>query len=149
MQPAHGNDGATSRACLQRRMVGVAFPQAGQKVSHVGRRHVRYLGPPGHRQGSRVAPQVAAVSLERVLGKAALDCKMVEVAPDRAGQRGQLSTSATPVAGSPCASATGAHVTIPACVFSPEAREASRDSASRQPRLAISIAYGSVTFVSA
>ena len=130
-------------------MLGVAFPQAGQKVSHVGRRHVRYLGAPGRREGRRIAAQVPAVSLESVLGEATLDCKMVEIAPDRAGQRGQLSTSETPTAGSPCASATGAHVTMPAWVFSPEAREASRDSASRQPRLAISIAYGIVTFVSA
>ena len=149
MQPAHGHHGAPGGTGLKRRVLGVAFPQPGQEVSHVGRRHVGDLDAPCGRQSGRVAPKITPVCLERVLREAALDGQMVEIAPDRPDQCGQLSTSTTGTAARPWASATGAHVTVPACVLSPEAREASPDSAVRQPCLAISIAYGSVTLVSA
>jgi hypothetical protein len=48
-----------------------------------------------------------------VLGEPALHGQVVEIPPDRSGEGGQLSTSASVTAGSPWASATGAQVMLP------------------------------------
>src|ERR1019366_6048887 len=88
------------------------------------------------------APQV-------VRGEAALDQQVVEVTADRFSDAGQFTTSAGAVHRRPWASATGRQVTLPPYVFSPRRSAGSAASAARQPRLAISSAYGSVTLVSA
>ena len=127
----------------------IALAQAGQEVGHVLRADLLYLGPPSRGQGACIALQVTPVGLQRVLGESPLHGQVVEIAPDGSGECGQLSTSAKGRAGSPCASATGAQVTLPSWVLRPGAKDGSRRSASRQPRLAISTTYGRVTLVSA
>jgi hypothetical protein len=91
----------------------VALPQSGEKVSDILRADVLDLGPPGRGQRSGVTLQVTPVRLERVLGEPALHGQVVEIPPDRSGEGGQLSTSASVTAGSPWASATGAQVMLP------------------------------------
>jgi hypothetical protein len=149
MQPAHRDDSPAGRASRERRVRLVPFPQPGEEIRDVLRAHVLYLGPPGRGQGRRVSLEVATVGLESVLGEAPFDGEVVEIAPDGSGEGGQLSTSTSGSAGRPCASATGAQVTLPSWVFRPRANDGSRRSASRQPRFAISTTYGRVTFVSA
>ena len=130
-------------------MIGVAFTQPGQEVGDILRADLLDLALPGGSQGGRVPLQVTAVCLQRVFRQPALYRQVIEIPPDGSGERGQLSTSASATLGRPCASATGAQVMLPSCVLRPGANDGSRRSASRQPRLAISTAYGRVTFVSA
>ena len=130
-------------------MLAVALAQPGQELGDVLRADVADVGPPAGFERGGVPGEVTPVRLQRVRRAASLHGQVVEVPRDRAGGCGQLSTSARVVTGRPCASATGPQVTWPSWVLRPSANDASRRSASRQPRFAISVAYGSVTFVSA
>ena len=99
-------------------MVRVALTQPGQVVGDILGRHQLNLDPATLRESSRVPLQVTLVGLQRVRGQAALDGQVVEIAADRGRDRGgggtgQLSTSASGVAGRPSASATGGQVTTP------------------------------------
>ena len=85
-----------------------------------------------------VTQQVAPVRLECVRGQAAFHGQVIQVPVDGPGQRGQLSTSLTGVAGSWWASATGWQVSVPSWVCSPAASAGSARSAARQPWLASS-----------
>ncbi len=58
-------------------------------------------------QGGRVTVEIAPVRQYGVRRDSALDCEMVEVRPDLFLERGQVSTSSSFTADSPCASATG------------------------------------------
>ena len=88
----------------------------------------------------------------------ALDGQVVEVAvttrsgggagADVGGER-QRSTSASGTAVRPCASATGRQDDLPVDDVDAGASAGSAAHAPRRPRLASSIAYGSVTLVSA
>jgi hypothetical protein len=149
VQAAHCDDGPAGRARGQRRVLVIAFTQPGQERRHVCRGDLadRRHGAAGKRR--RVTLEVPVVGLQRVRGEAALDQQVVEVTADRFSDAGQFSTSAGAVHRRPWASATGRQVTVPPYVFSPRRSAGSAASAARQPRLAISSAYGSVTLVSA
>ncbi len=99
MQAADRDYRTPGGACRQRRMVLVTFPESGQEVCHVLRADLLDLDSPSRREGGGVTPQVAPVSLQRVLGEAALYRQVVEIAPDGTGECGQLSTSARLTAG--------------------------------------------------
>ena len=149
MQAADGDDRTPGRTRRERRMLTVALAQASQKVSDVLRTDSADVLQSALIQRRCIPVQVAPVGLQRVRGQAPLYRQIVEVGRDRLRGSCQLSTSASVAADMSCASATGSHVTWPSCVFRPSANDGSRRSASRQPRLAISTAYGSVTLVSA
>jgi hypothetical protein len=94
MQAADGDNGPSGRAGCQRRMVLVTFAEPGQEARDVLGTDLLDLGPPGRSQGRGVTTQVTPVSLQRVLGEAALYRQVVEITPDSSGEGGQLSTSA-------------------------------------------------------
>src|SRR5262245_56397194 len=97
-----------------------------------------------------VPAQVAPVRRQRVRRQPALDHQVVQIGADGNGDgRAQASTSSSGTNSSSCASATGPYVRGPSQVFSPSERLGSARSASFQPRLASSSAYGMVTLVSA
>ena len=138
VQAADRDHGATRRTGGQREMLLVALPQPGQERGHILGGHLADDGPAPGGQRHGVAVQVAPVGLQGPRGQAALDREVIEVRLDRARKGGQLSTSLTPTAGSPCASATGRQVSPPSWVCSPSASAGSARSAPAQPRLASS-----------
>ena len=148
----HGPRGRTDR---QRRVLGVALAQRGEEFRHVRRGDVAQPGLAAAGQHRGVPAQVAPVGLHRAGRQPALHDQVLQVAAERVGQRkghqrlAQFRTWLAGVYGRASASATGSQVSWPACVDRPRASGASARSASRQPRLAISTAYGSVTLVSA
>jgi hypothetical protein len=76
-------------------VIGVALTQPGQEAGHVAGAHVSDRGDPPGAQRPGVPAQVTPVRRDGVRGQAPLDREVVEVAPGRRGDRGQLSTSAS------------------------------------------------------
>jgi hypothetical protein len=76
-------------------MVGVALAQPGQEARHVAGAHVGDRGDAQGAQRRGVPAQVTLVRRDGVRGQATLDRQVVEVAPGRRGDGGQLSTSAS------------------------------------------------------
>ena len=160
MQAADGDDGPARRGRREGLVLVVARPQGDQERRDVGLRDLAQVVASGAAQVGGVAVEVTAVGAERVGREPPLDREVVEVGLDRApdrrlgaggrrGGRAQTSASDRADTGRPCASPTGADTSCPLTVFTPRARAGSASAAARSPRLAISTAYGSVTFVSA
>jgi len=101
VQPADGDHGAACRARSQRWVIDIALPQPRQEIGHVLAADRLDIGLPGRGHGRRVTLQITPVSLQRVLGEAALHGQVVEIPPDSSGDRGQLSTSARVIHGRP------------------------------------------------
>jgi hypothetical protein len=149
VQSADGHHGPPRRAGGQREMIVIPLAQPGQEGRDILRGHLTDDRPAPRGQRLGVTEQVAPVSLQGVRGQAPLDREVIEITLDGFRQGGQLSTSLTGVDGRPCAFATGWQVRVPSWVCSPRVSAGSALSAPRQPRLASSTTYGSVTLVSA